>query len=57
LEPTLQAFEFGGLYVCTTFSYDDIFPYDDVIIMWIKEKAQGFFGLKPWIMDAKCSLA
>jgi hypothetical protein len=22
LEPTLQAFGFGGLYVCTTFSYD-----------------------------------
>ncbi len=25
LEPTLQAFGFGGLYVCTTSSYDDIF--------------------------------
>jgi len=33
------------------------FPYDNVIIMWIKEKTQGFFGLKPWIMNAKCSLA
>jgi hypothetical protein len=25
LEPTLQAFGFDALYVCTTFSYDDIF--------------------------------